>query len=297
MLRLTCPQQTPAPHAAEPGAETISPLPAWALRAAPEEPLPPRPLRPSHPQDTAQPPVISPLLAEQRFRRGRLIHRLLQELPELPVAARDAAARRWLARPTHGLDAAEQAEIAAEVAAVLNHPLLAPLFGPDGRAEVPLSGEIGGRLIAGQIDRLVLGPDAVTVLDLKSDRPPPRSPDAVHPAYLQQMAAYRALLRAIYPDRQVQLPAAVDADAFGNAARRRAARPLGAVTREACGLSETLAFWPQARAGRWLDPASLAPYIPGTPLFGRDLAHLHRSLSGAPRCRRTSPTTLSPPTS
>lgn len=203
-LRLTCPQQAPTAHRVEERPIPADVLPAWSQRPAPDEPAPLRPLRPSHPGDIAQPPVISPLLAEQRFRRGRLIHRLLQELPELPAAARDAAAHSWLARPTHRLDPSEQAEIAAEVAAVLADPLLAPLFGPDGRAEVPLSGEIGGRLISGQIDRLVVNADAVTVLDLKSDRPPPRSAAAVHPAYLQQMAAYRALLRAIYPDRPVR---------------------------------------------------------------------------------------------
>ncbi len=204
VLRLTCPQQAPTVPQPEPAMVTAAALPEWARRRAPDEPFAARPLRPSYPQDHAQPPVVSPLLAEQRFRRGRLIHRLLQELPELPAAARDAAARSWLARPTHRLAAAEQAEIAAEVTAVLADPLLVPLFGPDGRAEVPLSGEIGGRMIAGQIDRLVLTADAVTILDFKSDRPPPRSAAAVHPAYLQQMAAYRALLRAMYPGRRIR---------------------------------------------------------------------------------------------
>ena len=219
VLRLTCPQQTAAPCRTEDPPLAAPELPAWARRKAAVEAVTAHPLRPSHPPDGAEPAVVSPLLAEQRFRRGRLIHRLLQELPELPVPARDAAARRWLARPTHRLEAAEQAEIAAEVAAVLADPLLAPLFGADGRAEVPLSGEIGGRLIAGQIDRLVLSADAVTILDFKSDRPPPRSAATVHPAYLQQMAAYRALLRAMYPDRRVrclllwtQTPAAMALD-------------------------------------------------------------------------------------
>ena len=66
---------------------------------------------------------------------------------------------------------------------------------------------------------MVLSADAITVLDLKSDRPPPRSAEAVHPTYLRQMAAYRALLRAIYPDRPVrclllwtQTPAAMPLD-------------------------------------------------------------------------------------
>jgi ATP-dependent helicase/nuclease subunit A len=51
---------------------------------------------------------------------------------------------------------------------------------------------------------MVLSADTVTVLDLKSDRPPPRLAESVHPAYLRQMAAYRSLLRAIYPDRAVR---------------------------------------------------------------------------------------------
>ncbi|MBK8211403.1 MAG: UvrD-helicase domain-containing protein [Rhodospirillales bacterium] len=205
VVRLTCPQQRAPRRRDEPlAAPPIAPLPDWALRPAPEEPAAPRPLRPSHADEDTQPPVVSPLAAEQRFRRGRLIHRLLQELPELPADTRDAAARRWLARPTHRLTPAEQSEIAEEVGAVLADPLLAPLFGTGSRAEVPLSGVIGGRLIAGQLDRMVLDADTVTVLDLKSDRPPPSSAAAVHPVYLRQMAAYRSLLRAIYPDRAVR---------------------------------------------------------------------------------------------
>jgi ATP-dependent helicase/nuclease subunit A len=81
---------------------------------------------------------------------------------------------------------------------------MAALFGPGSRAEVPLSGEIDGQLIAGQIDRLCVEADEVIVLDYKSDRPAPCDAAAVPPAYLRQMAAYRALLRQIYPGRLVR---------------------------------------------------------------------------------------------
>ena len=91
--------------------------------------------------------------------------------------SRADAARRWLARPTHHLTADAQAEIAAEVLAVIGDPRFAPLFGPGSRAEVPLSGEIGGQLITGQIDRLLVSEGEVTVLDYKSDRPVPPSAD------------------------------------------------------------------------------------------------------------------------
>ena len=44
----------------------------------------------------------------RRFRRGTLIHALLQHLPEHPEAAREAVAQRHLARPGHGLSPEEQ---------------------------------------------------------------------------------------------------------------------------------------------------------------------------------------------
>ena len=125
-------------------------------------------------------------------------------MPEVVPAARAEAARRWLARRVHRLTVEEQATIAAEVMAVMQHPRIAPLFGPGGRAEVPLSGEIDGQFIAGQIDRLCVGADEVIVLDYKSDRPAPRDIGDVPPAYLRQIAAYRALLRRIYPNRHVR---------------------------------------------------------------------------------------------
>ncbi|MBI3507112.1 MAG: double-strand break repair helicase AddA, partial [Proteobacteria bacterium] len=75
-------------------AETAAgPLPAWASGArAPSEPVPPRPLAPSRPE--TEPSVVSPLGAGEShaFARGKLIHRLLQTLPDLDAGARAAAA-------------------------------------------------------------------------------------------------------------------------------------------------------------------------------------------------------------
>jgi len=179
--------------------------PAWLLRPPPPEADPPRPLTPSRP-DGDEPPVVSPLVGDDglRFRRGRLIHALLQTLPQVPATARAAAAAAFLARPVHGLGEAEQSAIAAETLAVLDHPEFADIFGPAGRAEVPLVGTVGGRTISAQVDRLVVTPEAVLVVDFKTNRPPPEDPAAVPPVYLRQMAAYRQALRLVYPDRPVR---------------------------------------------------------------------------------------------
>ena len=180
-------------------------LPDWARRAPPPEPEPIRPLAPSRPQGEA-PPVRSPLAEDgpDPYKRGRLIHRLLQSLPDLPAEARAPAAEAFLARPVHRLSADARAEIASEVAAVFDDPGLAPVFGPGSRAEVALTGRVGNRVIAGQVDRLLIADDAVTVIDYKTNRAPPEHESDVAEVYLRQMAAYRAALAIIYPDRPVR---------------------------------------------------------------------------------------------
>lgn len=206
VLRLVSPQRArPKEAAAGAGEQPFEPLPEWASQPPAPEPTPPRPLQPSRPADD-EPPVRSPLAADgaRRFQRGRLVHRLLQSLPELAPAAREKAARAWLAKPGHGLAPAAQDEIAAEVMAAIGHPETAALFGPGSLAEVPLAGLVGGFAVSGQVDRLLIEADRVLVVDYKTNRPPPAREDDVAPLYLKQMAAYRALLRRVFPDRTVR---------------------------------------------------------------------------------------------
>ncbi len=205
VLRVVCRQETVRATEAAPALPRLLPLPSWAGQAAGAEPEPPSPLVPSRPAED-EPPVRSPLGADggRRYHRGRIIHRLLQSLPDVPAGDREAAARSWLARPVHRLDAAARDEIAREVVAVLEHPEFSQLFGPGSLAEVPLTGEIAGRVISGQVDRLIVRPETVTVLDYKTQRPPPREPSAVAPLYLKQMAAYRAVLGAVFPGRSIR---------------------------------------------------------------------------------------------
>ncbi len=110
-------------------AELQEVLPAWAQVRPPPEPIPPRPLAPSRPL-AVEPPVRSPLGEDQgaAYQRGRLIHRLLQSLPELPRERRAPPARRP-AVPSR-LPRAQRARrpealrraIAAETLAVLEEP-------------------------------------------------------------------------------------------------------------------------------------------------------------------------------
>lgn len=180
------------------------PLPAWCRAPAPPEPSPPRPLSPSRPS-RSDPPPLSPTAPDRiaGLARGRLIHRLLQTLPELPPDERKNAATRFLALPAHGLNGAQQAEIAREVLTVLQEPSFAAVFQPGAQVEAPLAGRLGERLVVGQVDRLIVNDDAILVVDYKTNRPPPSRAEEIDPAYLEQMALYRGLLQQIFPGRPV----------------------------------------------------------------------------------------------
>lgn len=192
----------PADRAAAP-----APLPEWARRPAPPEGEAAA-LAPSAVPAEEETPSAAPLGRDdptgRRFRRGRLVHALLQHLPALPPERREAAARAFLARPGHGLDAAERAATLAEVLALLADPDLAAAFGPGSLAEAPIAGRVGDRLVSGQVDRLLVTPDRVLVLDYKTNRPPPDRLEHVPLPYLRQMAAYRAVLRRVFPGRAVE---------------------------------------------------------------------------------------------
>jgi len=180
-------------------------LPDWARHPPADEPAPPRPLSPSRP-DAEDPAAASPASGggPEAYRRGRILHRLLELLPALPPEAREAAAYSYLRQPAHGLDATTIETWYREVADILEDSAFAPIFGAGSVAEAPMAGVIAGRVISGQVDRLAVGEREVLIVDYKTNRPPPERVEAVPQAYLAQMAAYRALLSDIFPDRGIR---------------------------------------------------------------------------------------------
>ena len=212
LLRLDSPQtvppfeRRPPPLPAE-DAAAATPLPDWAHRPAPPEAADSA-IAPSALPGEREPAAAAPRSpadpAGRRFRRGQLVHALLQHLPDYPPAERATAARKFLGRPGHGLSLEEQEETLKEVLVLLRQSEIAVAFGPGSLAEAPIVGRVGGRLIAGQVDRLVVTPGRVLVLDYKTNRPPPARVEDVPALYLRQMAAYRAVLQAAFPGRAVE---------------------------------------------------------------------------------------------
>jgi ATP-dependent helicase/nuclease subunit A len=180
-------------------------LPQWATSPVGPEPRPPRPLAPSAAgAERGSDPPLPPDAVRIAARRGVIVHRLLERLPDVPAQERSDAARSWLARQAPDMEVADREEMAASAIAVLGGRDFAHVFAPGALAEVPLAATVGGQVIAGTADRLLVEPHRVTVVDFKTARRPPASLAEVPEATLRQMAAYAAALAAIYPGREVR---------------------------------------------------------------------------------------------
>jgi len=188
--------------------------PAWQASPPATETTRPEPLAPSRntEAEAAQAVIASPLGSRAKLRqaralalsKGRMVHALLQHLPEIAPEARGKAASAYIAQAGAGLSPAAQTGISAAVLKILEDPALAPLFGPGSRAEAPITGVVGDVEIGGLIDRLAVGAAQILIADYKTDRQPPDAPAAVPAVYLRQLAAYRALLAQIYPSHAIQ---------------------------------------------------------------------------------------------
>jgi ATP-dependent helicase/nuclease subunit A len=163
------------------------------------------------------------------LQRGTLVHRLLQSLPDLAADRRHDAARNFLERNAPAWSEADRDRLAKSVLGLIADRRFAAVFAPGSRAEVSVVGRLerpeGLALVSGQIDRLVVTENEVLIVDFKTNQAPPRAAAEAPPAYVRQLALYRAVLAKLYPQLPVRaallwteapelmeiLPAALDA--------------------------------------------------------------------------------------
>ena len=168
-------------------------------------------VRPSDPEQTDH---VVRTDESTRFRaialqRGRLVHRLLQSLPDIPGELRQQAAARYLARNTDGWSEDDRTALAAQVLALIGDGRFAAVFAPGSRAEVSLVGRLDRPerpplLVSGQIDRLAVTPTEVLIVDYKTNHAPPATVAEAPAAYIRQLALYRAVLAKLYPQRPIR---------------------------------------------------------------------------------------------
>ncbi len=157
-----------------------------------------------------EPAVLPPFVKsqEERLKRGRLIHTLLQTLPDIPKADWEKQAMHFLGRDP-SIKAEDRIEMFERAIDVLDDPKFDPIFGTNSKAEVPIVGGNDkklpkGMLINGRVDRLVVTDESVLIVDFKTDRPAPAREEDMGPTYTAQMAAYRAVLESAYPNKQIR---------------------------------------------------------------------------------------------
>jgi ATP-dependent helicase/nuclease subunit A len=203
------------PDAAAPAqAATIATreLPAWLRQPAP--PQAPRrvPISPSSAfdEDIGRMASNAGSAADRQkaLARGRLVHRLMQSLPDIAAERRKDAAARYLANAAADFAPAELEAMAQQVLAILDDKNFAEIFAPGSRAEVPIVGRVSCAgsdpiAVAGQVDRLAVSGEMVLIADYKTDRIVPDRLDAV-PPYVTQLALYRAVLAAVFPGKTVR---------------------------------------------------------------------------------------------
>jgi ATP-dependent helicase/nuclease subunit A len=172
-------------------------------------------LRPSDPDEEPSRRPRTGETPEERRRalaRGTLVHRLLQSLPNVAAERRRDAAEKFLARNARdkdGWNAVERDTLATQVIALIDDPRFKALFAPASRAEVSIAGRLPRldrppALVSGQIDRLVVTPAEILIVDYKTNHAPPKTAGAAPRDYVRQLALYRQVLANLYPGRAVR---------------------------------------------------------------------------------------------
>ena len=188
-------------------ASTHPSLPEWLHTSATPEQIIDRRLRPSDSgidEGKTFRTGESLALRARALLRGTLVHRLLQSLPDIATARRRDAALGYLARNAGHWTAGDREALAAEVLALIEDPRFAAVFAVGSRAEVAIAGWLDrpGRppaLVSGQVDRLVVTPAEVLIVDYKTNHASPQLVAEAPGAYVRQLALYRAVLRKLYP--------------------------------------------------------------------------------------------------
>jgi ATP-dependent helicase/nuclease subunit A len=130
--------------------------------------------------------------------RGRTIHKILQDLPDMVPDAGLNFARRILAK--NGLDAG----LAEKIYGLISNPEHRDFFGSDSQAEVSIGSLLpNGQRLTERIDRLVIRANDILVLDYKTDWNVPDTLKADHP-HVVQLAAYAVALGKAYSGKSIR---------------------------------------------------------------------------------------------
>lgn len=176
---------------------------SWIFSDAMEETALAKPYTPSK-DDDEEADSASPLADSGDFyRRGSLIHKILQFLPE-NSADKAKIIDEYMQNNAIDFSERERLIIKNEILKLLQKEECADLFMAESKAEVPVFGVVEGKIISAQIDRLVVLPDKIKIVDFKTNRPAAKNIEDTPEIYRRQLETYRKLIQQIYPHRKVE---------------------------------------------------------------------------------------------
>lgn len=162
-----------------------------------------RPYTPSHNEDEETEVVASPLTEQNNFyKRGTAIHKLLQYIATVDADKRKMAALDFISKQLPEKTTEEHIQIVEEVFCLCH--TYKDLFSQTSKAEVPIIGEVDGKIISAKVDRLVISDDKVIIVDYKTNRPAAKTLRDVPALYLNQLKTYKILLQKIYPNKKIE---------------------------------------------------------------------------------------------
>ncbi|MBR1600663.1 MAG: double-strand break repair helicase AddA [Alphaproteobacteria bacterium] len=154
--------------------------------------------------ENEEPSLVSPLKEiSDYYRRGKLIHKILQFLPP-QNENKEQIVNNYIDKNVVDFSESQKQKIKSEILGLLSKEEYARFFGSESRAEVPIFGEVDGQIISAQIDRLIVQNDKVIIIDFKTNKEVAENQSKIPPLYRQQLKAYEKLVSTIYPNRPIE---------------------------------------------------------------------------------------------
>jgi len=174
-------------------------LPDWALNPAPAEDRPAQAISPSKLGGAKVLASEDPSQGDEAaILRGTMLHLLLERLPQLSPQEWPRAAAELIDDP------AICAQVLPEAVRLIKEPALDWVFSAESLAEQPFVARLGGQILDGTFDRLLIKPDCVKLVDFKSNALVPQTAKDVPEGILRQMGAYVSALTQIFPNRRIE---------------------------------------------------------------------------------------------
>lgn len=176
----------------------------WMYKVAKIESPLAKPYMPSVDDESEEVALFSPIgeNGQNRYRRGLIIHKLLQFLPEANSANRKQIIEEFIEK--NAPDILGKERIIEEVLRLFENEKFKALFSSNSKDEVPIMGEVDGKIVSAQIDKLVVLKDKVMIVDFKTNRPAAKNINDVPHVYIKQLGAYKKLLERIYPNKRIE---------------------------------------------------------------------------------------------